>query len=228
MMKHKVVTESEWIAARQELLAKEKELAAFRDEVTRARQQLPWRRITESYTFQDSRGTSTLAELFGDRSQLIVYHFMFGPGWEEGCPSCSFWADQYDVIDMHIGQRDVALVAVSRADWREFEPFRRRMGWHFRWVSSAGNSFNRDFNVSFPDQETGFYNFREGGVGEEMPGLSVFYKDEAGEIFHTYSTFSRGLDPLNVTYQMLDLVPRGRDEQDLDFPMAWVRHHDRY
>lgn len=227
-MKHKVVTESEWIAARQELLAKEKELAAFRDEVTRARQQLPWRRITESYTFQDSRGTSTLAELFGDRSQLIVYHFMFGPGWEEGCPSCSFWADQYDVIDMHIGQRDVALVAVSRADWREFEPFRRRMGWHFRWVSSAGNSFNRDFNVSFPDQETGFYNFREGGVGEEMPGLSVFYKDEAGEIFHTYSTFSRGLDPLNVTYQMLDLVPRGRDEQDLDFPMAWVRHHDRY
>lgn len=227
-MKHKVVTESEWIAARQELLAKEKELAAFRDEVTRARQQLPWRRITESYTFQDSRGTSTLAELFGDRSQLIVYHFMFGPGWEEGCPSCSFWADQYDVIDMHIGQRDVALVAVSRADWREFEPFRRRMGWHFRWVSSAGNSFNRDFNVSFPDQETGFYNFREGGVGEEMPGLSVFYKNEAGEIFHTYSTFSRGLDPLNVTYQMLDLVPRGRDEQDLDFPMAWVRHHDRY
>ncbi len=227
-MDNPVVSESEWIAARQELLAKEKELTALRDEVTRARREMPWRRIEHNYTFKDSRGTSTLHDLFGENSQLIVYHFMFGPGWDEGCPSCSFWADQYDVVDMHIKQRDVSLVAVSRADWREFEPFKRRMGWHFRWVSSAGNSFNRDFNVSFPDEETGFYNFRESAVGREMPGISVFYRNKQGEIFHTYSTFSRGLDPLNATYQMLDLVPRGRNEEAFDFPMAWVKHHDRY
>lgn len=228
-MAHKIASnDEEWISARKELLTKEKEFSKLRDELSTARRALPWRKLQTEYEFESSQGKSTLADLFAGKSQLITYHFMYAPGWEDGCKSCSFWADQYDTINLHIGQRDVSLAVISRAPWQDFQSFKERMGWQFNWLSSAANSFNSDFNVSFPDQETGFYNYRETGVMEELPGLSVFIRDEAGDIFHTYSCYSRGLDPLNATYQMLDLVPNGRDEGDLPFPMAWVNLHDNY
>ncbi len=227
-MNHAIVTPAEWIAARQALQAREKELTRLRDEVTRLRMQMPWCKVEQTYEFEGADGKMSLADLFGTKSQLIIYHFMYGPDWDEGCKSCSFWADQYDAINVHIGARDVALAVISRAPWQQFEAFRARMGWRFRWLSSSGNTFNQDFKVSFPGAETGFYNFRETRVMDEMPGLSVFCKDRQGSIFHTYGTFSRGLDCLNATYQMLDLVPKGRDEGGLSFPMAWVKHHDKY
>ena len=220
--------EEEWITARQELLAKEKEFSKLRDELTAARQALPWRRIEKEYEFESDQGKFTLNDLFAGKSQLITYHFMYGPGWQEGCQRCSFWADQYDTINLHIGQRDVSLTVISRAPWREFQQFKERMGWQVQCLSSFEKTFNSDFNVSFQDQETGFYNYRETRVGEELPGLSVFYRDDSGDIFHTYSCYARGLDPLNATYQMLDLVPHGRNEGDLPFPMAWVKLHDKY
>ena len=225
---NKVVDQTTWIAARQALLEKEKQLTALRDEVTRARQALPWQAVTKEYVFEAPSGPLSLADLFEGKRQLITYHFMYGPDWQAGCKHCSFWADQYDAINRHIGARDVAIACVSRAPLAVFTPFKERMGWHFPWVSSADTTFNMDYNVSFPGQSTGFYNFRETQVMEEQPGLSVFYKDDDGSIYHTYSVYSRGLDPLNATYQMLDLVPLGRDEADLDYPMAWVRLHDEY
>ena len=227
-MANDVVSESDWISARQSLLAKEKELAKLRDEVSSARRALPWQRVKQDYLFTGPDGETRLSELFEDNSQLITYHFMYGPDWEEGCKSCSFWADQYDAINKHIGARDVALAVISRAPWQVFEPFKQRMGWQFKWLSSSTNSFNSDYFVSYPTEKTGIYNYRETSVMEEMPGLSVFYKDDNGDLFHTYSTYARGLDPLNATYQMLDLVPRGRDESDLPYGMAWVNHHDKY
>ncbi len=223
-----VVNDKAWLEARRALLAKEKELTKLRDEVAKARQAMPWRKVEEHYIFDGPQGEVSLADLFDGKSQLIVYHFMYGPDWGEGCKSCSFWADQYDTIDMHIGARDVALACVSRAPLEQFEAFKQRMGWKFSWVSSVGNSFNRDYQVSFPGKQRGTYNYRETDVMEELPGLSVFYRDGDGAVYHTYSTYSRGLDALNATYQMLDLVPKGRDEKDLDYPMAWVRHHDNY
>ena len=223
-----VVSEEDWNLARKDLLKKEKELSLLRDEITAARRRLPWHAVKEDYLFAGPAGQCHLSELFGDNSQLIVYHFMFGPTWEEGCKSCSFWAEQYDSINLHIGQRDVSLAVISRAPWVVFEPFKQRMNWHFSWLSSAGNSFNSDYHVSFPDQEKGYYNYRETSVGEELPGLSVFFKDDKGAMFHTYSTYARGLDPLNATYQMLDLVPKGRDEAELAYGMAWLNHHDKY
>ena len=228
MTEHTTLSDDEWLIARQKLLIKEKEFSKYRDELTAARQALPWRKLSEQYTFDSNQGEFKLAELFAGKSQLITYHFMYAPGWQEGCKHCSFWADQYDSISSHIAQRDVSLVVISRAPWQDFQRFRDRMGWKFHWLSSSRNTFNADFKVSFPDQPQGFYNYRESDVSEELPGLSVFYKDDKEEIFHTYSCYSRGLDPLNATYQMLDLVPKGRDEAVLDYPMAWVNHHDNY
>ena len=229
----KIVDEQDWIAARKELLEEEKALQKARDALARKRRELPWREISQDYVFEGEHGQVSLAELFGDCSQLIIYHFMYHPEWDEGCKSCSFWADQYDAAIPHLKARDVALACVSRGPLDKLLAYRDRMGWSFPWYSSAGNSFNYDFNVSFtPEQvETrdGIYNYRQAKwLAEDLPGLSAFVKDEDGTIYHTYSTFSRGLDPLNATYQMLDLVAKGRDEDDLEFTMGWLKRHDEY
>jgi predicted dithiol-disulfide oxidoreductase (DUF899 family) len=226
--KNETVSDKEWIAARLTLLEKEKQLNKLRDELSAERRSLPWREVTTNYSFDGPDNSQTLNELFADKSQLIIYHFMYGADWQEGCKSCSFWADQYDTVNKHIGQRDVALAVISRAPWQAFTPFKQRMGWQFTWLSAANNTFNTDYHVSFDSPGDGDYNYRKTGVREEMPGLSVFCKDEEGKIFHTYSCYARGLDPLNATYQMLDLVPKGRDESDLPFPMAWLNFSDSY
>jgi predicted dithiol-disulfide oxidoreductase (DUF899 family)/uncharacterized damage-inducible protein DinB len=230
----KVVRQPEWLQARKKLLAKEKEFTRLRDELSRQRREMPWERVEKQYVFDGPNGKATLAELFDGRSQLIVYHFMLGPGWKEGCPSCSFLADHFDGARVHIAQRDAAFAVISRATSPEIETFKKRMGWRFPWVSSNGNDFNFDYGVSFrKDQfeaEKQPYNFGTMEVsGEEWPGLSVFYKDENGEIFHTYSTYARGLDILLTAYNLLDMTPKGRDEEGMvPHAMAWVRHHDRY
>jgi predicted dithiol-disulfide oxidoreductase (DUF899 family) len=230
---HKVVSNGEWIEARKAFLAKEKELTRMRDRLAQQRMELPWRRVAKEYVFEGPQGKERLADLFGGKSQLMVYHFMFGPGWEAGCPSCSIVGDNMNGNVVHLADRDVTLLAVSRATFPEIERFKRRMGWGFKWVSSHGSDFNWDFNVSFTkeDMERGkvHYNYADGYFpSEEGPGMSVFYKDESGEIFHTYSTFARGGEPLVGVYNFLDLVPKGRGEDGFAFPMAWVRHHDRY
>jgi len=224
----RIVDTGEWVAARQALLEKEKALTKLREEVAEERRGLPWRLIKKDYEFEDESGRYTLGDLFADQKQLIVVHFMYAPGWEAGCKICSFWADQYDRIRSHIVARDVSLVVVSRALHAEFVAFKQRMGWEFPWYSSSNCEFNADFGVSFPGQETGNYNYRETKVMEEHPGVSVFAKDAQGDVYHTYSVYSRGLDALNSTYQFLDLVPKGRNEQDLPFSMAWVNHRDQY
>ena len=228
-----IATDDEWLAARRELLAEEKALQKARDALAKKRRELPWRKLDADYVFDGEDGPTSLAGLFGDASQLLVYHFMFHPDWDEGCKSCSFWADSFDAAIPHLRARDVALAVVSRGPLDKLLAYRRRLGWRFPWYSSADNTFNRDFGVSFtPDEiESGDapYNYREGGwIGEEMPGLSTFVRDKAGDVYHTYSTYSRGLDPLNPTYQMLDLVAKGRNEVDLPYPMDWVRRHDEY
>lgn len=230
---HAVVTKEQWIAERMQLLAREKELTRLRDQVARERRALPWVRIEKDYIFETHQGPRTLAELFEGRSQLLVQHFMFGPGWEQGCPSCSFMADHSDGMTAHLAQRDVALVAVSRAPLAQIEPFRQRMGWNFKWVSSFGSDFNFDFGVSFSADEAGKgevrYNYTmQSFPSEEAPGISVFIKDDAGNVLHTYSTYGRGVEVMMGTYAMLDLMPKGRDESQLSYSMAWVRHHDRY
>lgn len=227
-MNNKVVSSDEWLQARQALLEQEKALTRLRDEVAEARRAMPWTRVETDCLFHGPEGPCRLSDLFAGKSQLITYHYMFGPDWQEGCKSCSFWADQYDTINLHIGQRDVALAVISSAPWQTFLPFKQRMGWKFNWVSAAGTTFNHDYHVTFDDAGVNDYNYQMTGTGEEMPGLSVFYRDADGNMFHTYSCYARGLDPLNATYQMLDLVPRGRDEAALDYPMAWVRLHDQY
>jgi len=229
----KVVSQAEWIAARRELLSKEKEFTRLRDELSRQRRNLPWERIEKQYVFDGPNGKVTLAELFDGRSQLIVYHFMLGPGWQEGCPSCSYLADHFDGATTHLANRDTTLAVVSHATMPEIEAFKGRMGWKFQWVSSFGSEFNYDYHVSFKPEETAsgkvYYNYDFGEFpSEEGPGLSVFAKDGAGETFHTYSSYARGLDILVGTYNFLDLVPKGRDEDGLAFTMSWVRHHDRY
>ena len=228
----KVVAPAEWLAARKDLLAKEKEFSRLRDELSRKRRELPWERVEKQYVFDGPNGKETLADLFGGKSQLIAYHFMFGPGWKEGCPSCSYLADHFDGATIHLANRDVTLLAISRAPLSEIVAFKKRMGWRFKWVSSFGTDFNRDYHVSFMDERTEgkvYYNYTMTEFpSEEGPGASVFYKDPSGEIFHTYSTFGRGLDILIGTYNFLDLVPKGRDEDGLKHTMAWVRHHDRY
>ena len=231
-MKHQVVSPEAWLVARKALLAKEKEFTRLRDRLSEERRGLPWVRVEKAYVFDGPDGQESLSDLFAGRSQLVVYHFMFDPGWEEGCKSCSFWADNYGGAIAHLNQRDVTMVTVSKAPLAKLEAFRKRMGWTFKWLSSSATDFNRDYGVSLtPDErESGraFYNYRLGHIGGEMPGLSVFYKDGSGAVFHTYSCYARGLDMFNSAYQLLDLVPKGRDEADLPYTMAWVRHHDRY
>jgi predicted dithiol-disulfide oxidoreductase (DUF899 family) len=229
----KVVSAAEWVAARKEFLKKEKEFTRLRDELSRMRRDLPWEKVEKTYTFDGAKGKETLADLFGGRSQLVVYHFMLGPGWKEGCPSCSFIGDHFDGMTTHLANRDVTLVVVSHAPLAEIEAFKKRMGWKFKWVSSFGSDFNFDYQVtaSKAEKESGeaYYNYEVGKFpSEERPGMSVFYKDASGNIFHTYSTYARGLDILLGAYNILDLVPKGRDEAGLAFTMSWVRHHDKY
>jgi predicted dithiol-disulfide oxidoreductase (DUF899 family) len=231
---HGIVSREEWIAARKELLKKEKEATRLRDELSQERRELPWAKVEKNYVFDSPQGKVTLADLFDGRSQLIVYHFMFHPDWREGCPSCSFVVDHLDGTIPHLAARDVSLVVVSRAPLSKIEPFKNRMGWRFRWVSSFGSDFNYDYHVSFtPEQKASGkvdYNYAMGEFpSDEGPGTSVFYKDpETGEIFHTYSAYARGLEPLMLTYTLLDLVPKGRNEDGLGFSMEWLRYHDRY
>lgn len=230
---HKVVSLEEWIAARKVLLKKEKESTTLLSQLSEERRQLPWVKITKDYAFDTPEGRVKLVDLFAGRRQLVVYHFMFGPDWQEGCPSCSFVSDHFDGTLPHLAARDVTMVAVSRAPLAKLEAFKKRMGWKFPWVSSHGGDFNGDFHVSFTPEETaqGKVNYNyvlQEFPSAEAPGLSVFYKDAAGDVFHTYSTYGRGLESLMVTYRILDMVPKGRDEDDLAFGMEWVRYHDRY
>jgi len=230
--KHKVVSQKEWIAARKALLKNEKKLTHLREKVAEERRALPWEKVDKEYVFDTSNGRETLADLFGDKSQLVVYQFMFAPEWNEGCPHCSFWADHYDGMQPHLKQRDVSFVVVSRAPLDKIEPFKKRMGWQFKWVSSGQTDYNYDYQASFHAEDIkrkkGFYNYQTFPINvTDREGISVFYKDETGAIFHTYSTYARGIDAVNPTYQFLDLMPKGRDETE-KFPQDWVRHKDRY
>jgi predicted dithiol-disulfide oxidoreductase (DUF899 family) len=231
MEERKIVSQEEWLEAHRAHLAEEKALTRARDALAKKRRELPWVKVEKTYTFETSQGRRTLADLFDGRRQLIVYHFMLGPEWEEGCPGCSFLSDHVDGALVHLAQRDVAYVAVSRAPLAKIDPFKKRMGWKFPWVSSFGSDFNYDYYVSFtPEQRTRhqvFYNFTtiDWDV-DEMPGLSVFYKDEAGDIYHTYSVYGRGGEPFIGTYTFLDITPQGRNETN--GMMDWMRHHDRY
>lgn len=230
---HPVVSRDRWLVERKTLLAHEKELTRLYDQIADERRALPWVRIEKNYVFDGPEGRRTLAELFEGRRQLLVQHFMFGPGGEQGCPSCSFMADHIDGMNVHLVHRDVTLLVVSRAPLAEIERFRRRMGWQFKWVSSHGSDFNHDFGVSFTPEERARgevrYNYgMRPFPSEEAPGISVFCKDDAGAVFHTYSTYGRGVEVMMGAYKLLDLTPKGRDEHNPDYPMDWVRHHDRY
>ena len=228
-----VVSNSEWLQARRALLEQEKALTRQRDELSRRRRELPWVKVEKNYVFDGPNGSVTLADLFAGRTQLMIYHFMFGPDWAEGCPSCSMVADNIDPSVVHLANRDTTLVMVSRAPIGKIEAFQGRMGWRVRWVSSYGNDFNRDFHVSFTkdEMEKGEVDYNFGVTrfpSNEAQGASVFYKDANGSIFHTYSSYGRGVEPMLATYDMLDMTPKGRDEEQFAFPMAWIRHHDRY
>jgi predicted dithiol-disulfide oxidoreductase (DUF899 family) len=232
-MQHKIVSSSEWLAARKALLIQEKEFTKKRDALSAARRSLPWVKVEKTYVFEGPAGKITLADLFNGKSQLLVYHFMLGPGWVQGCPSCSYLADHFDGATVHLAQRDAVLAVVSRAPFAEIEAYKKRMGWRFPWVSSNGNDFNYDYRVSFkPDEQARGeveYNYTMGKFpSEEAPGISAFIKNEAEDIFHTYSAYARGLDILIGTYNFLDLAPKGRDEGALPWTMAWVRRHDEY
>ena len=233
MARHTVVSHDEWVAARKALLEKEKAFTRERDALSRLRRALPWERVEKAYVFDGPDGEETLSDLFGGRSQLIVYHFMFDPEWEEGCKSCSFLADHYEPAIVHLAQRDVTLVTVSRAPLATNEGFRERMGWRFKWVSSHRSDFNRDHQVTFSPEDLArgevCYNYAASAFPmTEGPGISVFCKDGSGSVFHTYSSYARGLDMFIGTYHLLDIAPKGRDEDDLAFTMEWLRHHDRY
>ena len=233
MTEPKIVTDEQWIEARRELLVKEKEMTRLQDELTAQRRKLPWREIKTNYVFDTRAGKQTLLDLFGPSNQLIVYHFMFGPDWPEGCKICSMLADHYDPLVKHLKARDVSMVTVSRASIDRLADFQDRMGWTFPWASSLDNQFNWDFHVSFtPEQletRSVYYNYREGAQFpmEEGPGISSFCR-RGDQIFHTYSSYGRGLESFLGIYRFLDIVTKGRDEQDLAFPMAWVRHRDGY
>jgi predicted dithiol-disulfide oxidoreductase (DUF899 family) len=231
-LNREVVSEAEWLVARKDLLAREKEFTRQRDALSAARRNLPMVRVNKDYVFDGPDGKETLGEIFDGRSQLIVYHFMLGPGWEEGCKSCSYLADHFDGANWHLPHRDVTLVVISRAPLAELEAYEKRMGWRFKWLSSHDSDFNFDYHVSFTEEEEkkneAYYNYTKGEfMMDELPGLSVFYKDGNGDVFHTYSTYARGLDILVGTYHFLDLVPKGRDENP-DSTMDWVRRHDSY
>ena len=233
MQDHKVVSREKWLHARKEYLEKEKEFTRLRDSLSRQRRELPWVKVDKEYLFDGPDGEESLADLFDGRSQLIIYHFMYGKDWEEGCPSCSFWADNFNGIDIHLHHRDISLVAVSTAPLDILNAYKERMGWTFKWVSSGGNYFNHDYHVTFTPAEMRrgdvYYNYRIGKFpSEEAPGISVFCKNGNGELFHTYSCYARGLDMLNGAYHFMDLVPRGRDEDDLPYTMAWLRRRDQY
>ena len=230
---HPVVSREQWLAARTAFLAEEKKFSRVRDDLNRKRRELPWERVEEEYVFDGPNGRETLADLFGKKSQLIIYHFMFAPEWDEGCPHCSFWADHFDSAGIHLPQRDSAFAAISRAPAAKIEAFKKRMGWRFKWVSSGQNDFNYDYHVSFTPEQirsgSAVYNYSKlNDEDEDREGLSVFYKDESGVLFHTYSSYARGIDLINSTYNFLDMTPKGRDEDGPDGVQAWVRHHDRY
>ena len=228
----RIATRSEWLAARKDFLTKEKLFTHLRDDLLRQRRALPWEKVETSYTFDSPHGRVTLSELFGGKSQLVIYHFMLGPEWTEGCPGCSLAADGFTGSIPHLEQRDTAFAAVSRAPLAKIEEFRKRMGWNFKWVSSNGTEFNYDYGVSFKPEQNGnstpIYNYGTTPFGEsEAPGLSVFAR-KGGEVYHTYSTYGRGLEPLLGVYDLLDWTPVGRGEEGLAMPMSWVRHHDKY
>ena len=230
---HAVVNKDRWLAQRKALLAREKALTQLRDEIARERRALPWLHLDKNYLFDAPEGKRSLAELFEGRHQLLVQHFMLGPGWEQGCPSCSYMADHIDGMKVHLANRDLSFVAVSRAPLAEIERFRQRMGWQFKWVSSHGSDFNHDFGVSFAPEELAkgevYYNYQtQPFPSEEAPGISLFFKDDAGSVFNTYSTYGRGVEVMMGTYSLLDLAPKGRDEHNAAYTMDWVRHHDRY
>ncbi|MGA8911794.1 MAG: thioredoxin family protein [Nitrososphaeraceae archaeon] len=230
---HKVVSRNEWLKARKTLLKKEKEFTILRDQLSQERRNLPWIAVDKEYLFEGPKGKETLSELFDGRSQLIVYHFMFHPSWDAGCSSCSFWADNFSEIIVHLNERDVTMIAVSRAPYNKLAAYEKRLGWNFKWVSSYNTDFNFDYNISFRPEEIakkeGMYNFTiQDPHNTEREGVSVFYKDSEGRIFQTYSAYARGIDMLNVAYHYLDLVPKGRDEASKEFPQFWVRRHDEY
>jgi predicted dithiol-disulfide oxidoreductase (DUF899 family) len=230
---HPVASRERWVAARLALLAREKALMQLSDQVARERRALPWVRIEKDYVFEAPDGMRSLADLFAGRRQLLVQHFMFGPQWEQGCPSCSFMADHVDGMSVHLAQRDITQIAISRAPLADIQRFRQRMGWRFPWVSSYGSDFNYDFAVSFRPEDLAkgevYYNYgMRPFPAEEAPGVSAFYQDDAGRVFHTYSTFGRGVEVMMGAYRLMDLVARGRAERDVPHKMAWVRHHDRY
>jgi predicted dithiol-disulfide oxidoreductase (DUF899 family) len=240
IMHHPVVSHEEWLVARKQLLAEEKEFTRLRDRLSQRRRDLPWEAVEKEYVFEGPHGRQTLAELFDGRSQLVVYHAMFDPAtaspsttWtvDAACHSCSFWMDHFDGITVHLNHRDVTLVAVSRAPYAAIAAYRQRMGWTFPWFSSGQSDFNFDYGVSFTAQEVAEkkagYNYTiQDPHLTELPGLSVFFKDDAGRIFHTYSTYARGIDMVNVAYHYLDLVPKGRGEGGRG--QYWVRRHDEY
>ena len=233
MTTHKVVSQEEWHQTRQEFLAKEKEFTRLRDKLSQQRREMPWTKVEKEYQFEGSNGSQSLSDLFAGKRQLIIYHFMYGPDWgERGCPSCSFWADNFNGIDVHLAARDATLLAVSRAPLAKIDQYKTKMGWNFTWVSSHGSDFNYDYHVSFTEESvangTASYNYKpQTGTGE-APGISIFYKDEDDTIYHTYSTYSRGLDMMNGAYHYMDLLPKGRDEAGLPWSMAWLKHHDLY
>ena len=230
---HRIVSKDEWLAARSALLKKEKEFTVLRDKLGQQQRDMPWVSVDKEYLFVGPNGKQTLSDLFDGRTQLIVYHFMYDPNWDAGCPSCSFWADNFNGIVVHLNQRDVTMIAVSRAPYSKIEEYKKRMGWNFKWVSSYDNDFNFDYHVSFTPEELSkkkaFYNYNlQDTHSPEREGVSVFYKDTAGNVFHTYSAYARGIDVLNVAYHYLDLVPKGRDEDGHEFTQFWVRRHDEY
>jgi predicted dithiol-disulfide oxidoreductase (DUF899 family) len=230
---HRIVSKDEWLAARSALLKKEKEFTVLRDKLGQQQRDMPWVSVDKEYLFVGPNGKQTLSDLFDGRTQLIVYHFMYDPNWDAGCPSCSFWADNFNGIVVHLNQRDVTMIAVSRAPYSKIEEYKKRMGWNFKWVSSYDNDFNFDYHVSFTPKELrekkAFYNYNlQDTHSPEREGVSVFYKDTADHVFHTYSAYARGIDVLNVAYHYLDLVPKGRDEDGHEFAQFWVRRHDEY
>ena len=233
MEKYQVVSSKEWIEARKELLIKEKEFTRLREQLSQQRRDLPWEAVDKEYVFEGPAGKQTLAELFDGRSQLIVYHFMFDPSWEKGCPHCSFWADSVERNIIHLNHRDVTMVAISHAPISKLDAYRKAMGWTFKWLSSYDSDFNYDYHVSFKPEEVArgeiHHNYRQRKASmSEVAGISVFFRDPSGDIFHTYSCYERGLDMMNAAYQYLDLVPKGRDEAGQANPQFWVRRHNEY
>jgi predicted dithiol-disulfide oxidoreductase (DUF899 family) len=231
MTKHPVVNHEEWEKQRKAFLKKEREFTHLRDKLTKERQNLPWERVEKNYVFETSKGKKSLSDLFEGRHQLLIYHFMYGPDWDEGCKSCSFWADNFERNVIHLAHRDITMIAVSRAPVKALEDYKKRLGWTFTWASSLGNDFNHDYHVSFKPSELNnvYYNYENSSFpSEEAPGLSAFYRDDEGNIYHTYSTYARGLDMCNTGYQLMDLAPMGRNEEGLEFTMEWLKRRDEY